>query len=754
MDIYKAKGTTSKQAHRNSVSTLVAAAAQNDLVVHDDLAKAQEELGRVKQEISSYSKTNYVLECDVRYLDSRIAMLIANRMALDEQGDLADAFEDAEVPQKALIEDRRIQQYSNLFYILQSEPRHIASLCRLVSISDMDTLLQTVMFTLYGNQYESREEHLLLSMFQSVLSHQFDSESEFGSLLRANTPVSRMMATYTGRVPGKSYLKHVLVESLRDIVVHDAPNLEINPHCIYEELVESGMCQPGEHDIMSLPAVQRVLQPRVGQLQCVTENVLEALLASADQVPYGVRWICKQIRSLARRKFPEVPPSALCSLVGAFFVLRFVNPAIVSPHAYLLVKDVPTTYARRTLTLVAKLLQHLVNQTNIAKEEFMRPLHGFFEVHRERMNEFLHTLCNVGDFYDTLEFDQYMALTRRDLSISISLNELYHMHALVKNHIDILAPGTEHHLRVIVDELGPAPMPVPRREDYSFELHLFNRWETTIRDLSRTLMTENNMTRNDLLYLETKSIFVQLLRSLPELVDQRPVSLSRVTAAAIESNDPVLQKKAVQAQEMLAELETLRIAGEGNQQNLLADEIATELEHLGNTRNEVLAELKNLSGVLNAIREQHDYLRSQLDTYVSYLQNARIAGSTREGSCSGGLSVVSIGNRDFKYHRVRTIVIQRFTYAQFERDGVIKHSIVPLDRRAHIYFQLVRPRPGTYAITLNYKGYQTSIVEMELNVDDLLEKAHHDIDVLDFEYVQLSVMKLYAMLRRAGAKRK
>jgi hypothetical protein len=58
------------------------------------------------------------------------------------------------------------QQYSNLFFLLQSEPRHIASLCRLVSLSEIDTLLQTVMFTLYGNQYESREEHLLLTMFQ------------------------------------------------------------------------------------------------------------------------------------------------------------------------------------------------------------------------------------------------------------------------------------------------------------------------------------------------------------------------------------------------------------------------------------------------------------------------------------------------------------------------------------------------------------------------------------------------------------
>lgn len=63
-------------------------------------------------------------------------------------------------------DDRKIQLYGNLFFILQSEPRHIATLCRLVSLAEIDTLLQTVMFTIYGNQYESREEHLLLTMFQ------------------------------------------------------------------------------------------------------------------------------------------------------------------------------------------------------------------------------------------------------------------------------------------------------------------------------------------------------------------------------------------------------------------------------------------------------------------------------------------------------------------------------------------------------------------------------------------------------------
>lgn len=45
---------------------------------------AQKSLRDLKSKISSQSKKNFVLEKDVRYLDSRIALLIQNRMALEE----------------------------------------------------------------------------------------------------------------------------------------------------------------------------------------------------------------------------------------------------------------------------------------------------------------------------------------------------------------------------------------------------------------------------------------------------------------------------------------------------------------------------------------------------------------------------------------------------------------------------------------------------------------------------------------------
>ncbi|KAJ1543220.1 glyceraldehyde-3-phosphate dehydrogenase 1 [Nowakowskiella sp. JEL0078] len=181
---------------RYSVAALWSMAAEHDVEVDDDLTKAQRKLRDLKTKISSQSKKNFVLERDVRYLDSRIALLIQNRMALDEQ--MTSHLEDNEAEEATFPDDRRKQLYGNLFFLLQSEPRHIATLARLVNLSEIDTLLQTVMFTIYGNQYDSREEYLLLSMFQvNVLAAQFDSATESGSLLRANTPVSRMMTTYT-----------------------------------------------------------------------------------------------------------------------------------------------------------------------------------------------------------------------------------------------------------------------------------------------------------------------------------------------------------------------------------------------------------------------------------------------------------------------------------------------------------------------------------------------------------------------------
>ncbi|CAG8813689.1 13163_t:CDS:2, partial [Dentiscutata erythropus] len=250
--------------------------------------------------------------------------------------------EDIEPSDGIFPDDRKLQPYGNLFFLLQTEPRHIANLCRHVSLTEIDTLLQTVMFTLYGNQYESREEHLLLTMFQSVLSNQFEQINDFNSLLRANTPVSRMMTTYTRRGPGQSYLKSVLSERINNLIEHKDLNLEINPLKKLEEenksLPENLPRSVTSEVAAANPDVQAIIAPRIKMLMEIANSFLQTIIDSIDQTPYGIRWICKQIRSLTKRKYVDCSEYAICTLIGGFFFLRFVNPAIVTPQAYMLVE--------------------------------------------------------------------------------------------------------------------------------------------------------------------------------------------------------------------------------------------------------------------------------------------------------------------------------------------------------------------------------------------------------------------------------
>ncbi|GAA6009368.1 hypothetical protein JCM11491_004295 [Sporobolomyces phaffii] len=750
----------------NRYSALQSLIADQDTEIEDELAKAQKRLRELKARISSQSKKNFVLERDVRYLDSRIALLIQNRMALDEREEVREHLEDEGEGEGNDMDERRMQQYSNLFFLLQSEPRHIAALCRLVSLSEIDTLLQTVMFTLYGNQYESREEHLLLTMFQSVLSAQFETATEFGSLLRANTPVSRMMTTYTRRGPGQSYLKSVLAERINSLIEHKDLNLEINPLKVYEQMINSIQDETGEvpEDLprnvtpeiaASNPDVQNIIAPRLTMLMEIANSFLLTIMDSIDSVPYGIRWICKQIRSLTKRKYPEATDYAICSLIGGFFFLRFINPAIVTPQAYMLIDSLPPSakHPRRTLTLIAKMLQNLANKPSYSKEAYMMSLNPFVDTNKTRMNIFLNSLCDVGDFYDSLEMDQYMALSKKDLQINITLNELYNTQSLLIQHLDSLARNDKQHLRILLDELGPAPVQVPRKENRTVDLPLYSRWEMPIQDITTALMAENNVTQNDILYLEAKSIFVQLIRSIPRLSERRPIQLPIVAEAAATAKDATLVRKGIKVKEMLRELEELRLVDRRDSYKLLTDEVTAELVHLGNLREKVLLETRSLDAVYKTIGDHNTYLRSQLEQYKAYLQNVRQTSASK--GKSSGVGVVSVAGKDAtKPAKPQVLGPFKFTHAQFEKDGIIMETNVPENRRASIFFLVSSPTPGAFLIALHYKGREKAILEMDLKIDDLLEKKNQGVEQLDMEYVSLNVSRVLTLLNKTFQRRK
>lgn len=539
---------------------------------------------------------------------------------------------------------------------------------------------------------------LELTLSKSVLTHQFEHTSDYSSLLRANTPVSRMMTTYTRRGPGQSFLKSVLAEQIDGLIQLKDLDLEINPLKVYERMVEqieedTGQAPPNlpkgitAEQAAENDQVQAIIEPRLSMLTDIANNFLNTIIDGLEEAPYGIRWICKQIRSLTKRKYPDANDQVICTLIGGFFFLRFINPAIVTPKSYMLIDGTPAEKPRRTLTYIAKMIQNLANKPSYAKEPYMARLQPFVQSNKDRINRFMLDLCEVQDFYESLEMDNYVALSKKDLELDITLNEIYAMHSLIEKHHDELCKDDNSHLAIIMSDLGQAPAQVPRKENRVINLPLYSRWETDIDGLTAAL----DITQEEVFFMEAKTIFVQIMRSVPATssVARRPLRLERIAdAAATSRNDAVMVRKGIRAMELLSQLQELGVIDKSDQFGLLRDEVEQELHHLGSLKDGVLAETQKLNEVYKTIRDHNTYLVGQLETYKSYLHNVR---SQSEGTKR-------------KQQKQQVLGPYKFTHQQLEKEGVIQKSNVPDNRRANIYFNFTSPLPGTFVISLHYKG--------------------------------------------------
>lgn len=217
------------------------------------------------------------------------------------------------------------------------------------------------------------------------------------------------------------------------------------------------------------------------------------------------------------------------------------------------------------------------------------------------------------------------------------------------------------------------------------ELPLYSRWETAVHDIQSALM--DSVSSSDMLYMETKSIFVQLVRSLPGAADKRPYNLAAIAERAATTKDAVLVRKGIKVKEMLRELEEIKIVEATDGYKLMQEEVTAELLHLGSLREKVLLETKSLEAVYKTIGDHNNYLRTQLEQYKAYLQNVRLTSSKEKGSTTG-VGVVSVGGKEKKPAKAVAQGPYRFTHAQLEKEGIIVESNVPDNRQ--VWSRLLR----------------------------------------------------------------
>lgn len=212
-------------------------------------------------------------------------------------------------------------------------------------------------------------------------------------------------------------------------------------------------------------------------------------------------------------------------------------------------------------------------------------------------------------------------------------------------------------------------------------------------DLNESL----DINQADILFMEAKSVFVQIIRSFPQnsKVTKPPLNLLLIASTAATFKDTLLVRKGIKAIEYLKELSELKLIDPNDFYNPLAKEVEQEIAHLGSLYEEVLHEIESLESVYKTIEDHNEYLRSQLEQYKSYLYNVRIhSGGRNDGKIDGvmgGVGVVSVGGKERKRKKQQVLGPYKYTHFQLEKELVIAESNVPDDRYVCyiLFFDLV-----------------------------------------------------------------
>eukprot|EP00042_Codosiga_hollandica_P059382 m.914006 g.914006 ORF g.914006 m.914006 type:complete len:2798 (+) comp60137_c0_seq2:82-8475(+) len=159
------------------------------------------------------------------------------------------------------------------------------------------------------------------------------------------------------------------------------------------------------------PAKNTDMNAVANNLSILTTLISECytrIIESSSMFPEELRLFCHGIYTVIHTKYPEF----CTALIGSFFFLRCITPALVSPHLYGVVHEVPSLVSMRSLSSFSKVLQAISNGQDIAgsHETVLRSFTSFISERFASCQDFIQKLCDPAKVH--LNPQQTMAFTR------------------------------------------------------------------------------------------------------------------------------------------------------------------------------------------------------------------------------------------------------------------------------------------------------------------------------------------------------
>ncbi|KAJ9666286.1 iqgap- protein [Coniosporium apollinis] len=450
------------------------------------------EFERLRKTVVQHVRQNELAEQYIDQLDIKIALLVKNKITLDEVvkhqrhfgGHVGSLLQNKEIASanafdlKALNKNSRkkLEHYQELFFMLQTQPQYLARLFKRireqVTAEKECKRIELLMMGLFGFAQKRREEYYLLKLISRAIKEEVDSCSSLQDYLRGNFFWSKILNNYIRSPRDRKFLKDLLGPLIKEnIIENEGLDLESDPMQIYRSSINNEELRTGQRSRRNpdVPREEAIRDPEtretfIRHLQDL-RDIADLFFASMEdllhRMPYGVRFVAQQTFEFLRGKFPREDQHYLLQVVGHWVWKTYLQPALTQPETWGVVDRGLSPLHKRNLGEVGKVLGQVAAGKLFGgsggNDIYLQPLNPYLSEAFGRMEDIWKTLINVPDAerkFDIEEFTDLYARTKPTLYIK--LTDIFAIHQLIATDISHLCPTQDDSLRELIRELGSA----------------------------------------------------------------------------------------------------------------------------------------------------------------------------------------------------------------------------------------------------------------------------------------------------------
>uniref|UniRef100_A0A674E4J5 IQ motif containing GTPase activating protein 2 n=1 Tax=Salmo trutta TaxID=8032 RepID=A0A674E4J5_SALTR len=726
----------------------------------------EQEVTRLREEVVTKIRSNQQMEKDLNLMDIKIGLLVKNRITLQDVVSHSKKLTVKKSKEelaagdrqgiKALSKDKRkkLEAYQHLFYLLQTNPSYLAKLIFQMPQNKSTKFMDTVIFTLYNYASNQREEYLLLKLFKTALEEEIKSKvDQIQDIVTGNPTVIKMVVSFNRGARGHNTLRQLLAPVVKEIIEDKGLGINTNPVEVYKAWVNQLETNTGEasklpyevtpDQAMSHEEVRAKLESSSRALRTATDKVLNSIVSSLDNIPYGMRYVAKVLKNSLHEKFPDATEDELLKIVGNLLYYRYMNPAIVAPDGFDII-DMSAggqlhSDQRRNLGSVAKMLQHAAaNKLFEGENAHMTPMNNYISQTYQKFRVFFQAACDVPEPEEKFNVDEYSDMvTLCKPVIYISIDEIINTHSLVLEHLEAISPDHNDLLHELLQDLGAMP----------------DVEESTLSQLAKTQISLSLTNKFELLEGDDKdtkavmltflSVFVSVSLPTCAVVQEREhakvVELRAVQDAqapeGLKSSQAVLEDRQLPLEQkkrkILRNLRTLEQAGlvtTGNKYQDLINDISKDIRYQRRYRQRRKAELVKLQQTLSALNSKTAFYQDQTNYYDTYIR-----------TCLDNLN----RNKKWKHQSLK------YTAARLHEKGVILEiEGLQTNQFKNVMFDISPSEEvGDFEVKAKFMGVEME--KVQLHFQDLLQLQYDGVAVMKmFDKAKVNVNLLIFLLNK------